>query len=114
MGLLERTRKHSSGRLRSALRKLGVTGSSTKLASPSPPPAKDAHHGVEESDEPRLAACAETPDHLLDKRSLWDRAYDALKENDAKLVENYEKLLFDETPTAGACIRSGRCLHRNR
>ncbi|KAH7232414.1 hypothetical protein B0J15DRAFT_409195 [Fusarium solani] len=31
-------------------------------------------------------------------RSLWDRAYDALREKDARLVEEYEKLLSRELP----------------
>lgn len=34
---------------------------------------------------------------------LWDRAYKALGENEPKLVEKYEDLLFDELETIGVC-----------
>ncbi|GAP83024.2 putative ankyrin repeat protein [Rosellinia necatrix] len=35
---------------------------------------------------------------LSTTRSLWDRAYDSLKEENPKLVEDYEKLLSEDTP----------------
>lgn len=34
--------------------------------------------------------------------SLWDRAYDALKDSDPRLVEKYEKLLSKELQKTGA------------
>ncbi|KAH6637248.1 hypothetical protein F5144DRAFT_592173 [Chaetomium tenue] len=54
---------------------------------------------LQPSPKPNETGCALAQDPL---KSLWDRAYNALKENGPKLVEEYEGLLSDELTTIDA------------
>ncbi|ENH74378.1 hypothetical protein FOC1_g10009786 [Fusarium oxysporum f. sp. cubense race 1] len=62
------------------------TPDSPTLSAPTPEPALE----TEEFTAQPLAAISEN------KRSLWDRSYDSLRERDKQLIKEYEKLLSKE------------------
>jgi hypothetical protein len=104
----------NSDRLRRWLGKKGrdVQADAGSMTSSNTAECQTQSEHCEGGSQASAADCDLSKDHeeLDTMQSLWDRAYDALKTEDPRLVEKYEKLLSKElSKTSGYQLQSICC-----
>lgn len=95
------------------LRRIFKEGGSTQSGSESISLASSSDQAPDQRLRGSKTALSEVDPEVQTSQSLWDRAYDALRDKEAKLVDEYETVLSQELQKTSLCPHLQARSHRS-